>query len=96
MNHPDDRTSRAFRPEEYAPEPGPGREESKEEREGVPDTDASARTPLGVGESLNERAEDIARGAEEIGGRKGATDRAYAQDTTRDSGSDPETGSQGR
>lgn len=94
MTDPDERTRRAFRPDEYAPEPGPGREESPEERDGVPDTDTTARTPLGVGESLSERAEDLARGAEELEGRKGAADRPYAQDTTRDSGSDPATGGQ--
>jgi hypothetical protein len=48
-----------------APPPGPGREPSPEEDEGVRDTDTAPQGPLGVGESLNARAEDIAREAEE-------------------------------
>ena len=39
--------------------PGPGREPSDEERDGVPPTDTTAATPLGVGESINRRGEDI-------------------------------------
>lgn len=92
MSGTDEGTHKAFRAKENAPGPGPGREDSPEERDGVPDTDATARTPLGVGESINERAEDVARGTEELDGRKGASDRPHARDTTRDSGSDPATG----
>jgi hypothetical protein len=32
---------------------------SKEEREGVPPDDMDATTPLGVGESVNKRGEDV-------------------------------------
>lgn len=38
--------------------PGPGREVSPEERTGVPPTDTSAQTPLGVGESITPRGEE--------------------------------------
>ena len=38
-------------------EPGPGRVVSKEEREGVPDTDTTGASPLGVGESISESGE---------------------------------------
>ncbi len=65
-----------------APGPGPRRETSPEEADGVPDTDTTARTPLGVGESINDRAEDIAREAEkkrgaDREGTKGASGRPY-------------------
>ena len=39
-------------------EPGPGREVSAEERSGVPPTDTSGATPLGVGESVTPRGEE--------------------------------------
>jgi hypothetical protein len=39
-------------------EPGPGRELSDEERTGVPPTDTSAASPLGVGESITPRGEE--------------------------------------
>ena len=58
-------------PTSTPPHPAPAARTSPEERDGVPDTDATARTPLGVGESLNERAEDLARGAEETRWAKG-------------------------
>lgn len=64
--------NKAFHPAEHAPAPGPGREPSPEERDGVPDTDMTGRSPLGVGESINARAEDIARAAE----KRAGTDRA--------------------
>ena len=48
------------------------------------DTDPAPEPPLGVGESINERAEDVARRAEERAGRKGAADRPYAADTGKD------------
>jgi hypothetical protein len=77
----DESVHKAFRAQEYAPEPGPGREPSPEEEAGMPDTDPAPQPPLGVGESRNESAEDIARGAEERAGRKGAADRPYAAGT---------------
>ena len=43
--------------------PASGREVSDEEREGVPATDTEASSPLGVGESINRRGEDVARQA---------------------------------
>ena len=81
---------KAFRAEENAPEPGPGRESSPEEREGVPDTDTTARTPLGVGESINESAEDLARKHASEEGTKGASGRPYAKETAQErEGVDP-------
>jgi hypothetical protein len=59
---------RAFGP----PPPGPqwpGREPSKVERRGVPATDTSARTPLGVGTSTSRRGERIAATEGEAGRR---------------------------
>jgi hypothetical protein len=59
--------------------PGPGREISDEEREGVGPTDTEATSPLGVGESINRRGEDVARDEDEEGredaGTRGASDR---------------------
>ncbi len=59
--------------------PGPGREISEEEREGVPATDTEARSPLGVGVSMTRRGEDVDRQEDEPGredtGTKGASDR---------------------
>jgi hypothetical protein len=59
--------------------PGPGREISDEEREGVGPTDTEATTPLGVGGSINRRGEDVARQEGEEGredtGTQGASDR---------------------
>ncbi|GLZ44156.1 hypothetical protein Acsp06_03410 [Actinomycetospora sp. NBRC 106375] len=60
-----------------APEPGPGREPSSEERDGMTDTETAPQPPLGVGESINARAEDIARENEEKAGEKGASGRPY-------------------
>ena len=65
-----------------APPPGPGREPSPEEDEGVRDTDTAPRGPLGVGESINARGEDVAREAEEARGsdregEKGAAGRPH-------------------
>jgi hypothetical protein len=77
----DESVHKAFRAPEYAPEPGPGRETSPEEAAGMTDTDPAPQPPLGVGESINESAEDIARHAEERAGRKGAADRPYGGDT---------------
>jgi hypothetical protein len=65
-----------------APPPGEGRESSPEERAGMKDTDMTPKGPLGVGESLNASAEDIAREAEEKRGsdregHKGASGRPH-------------------
>lgn len=62
-----DGTDKAFDAENAAPTPGPGREISDEEREGVSATDTSAATPLGVGESINRGAEDVAKQESEPG-----------------------------
>jgi hypothetical protein len=56
--------------------PGPGAVESKEERRGVPATDTSAATPLGVGESSGSRGEDLAED-ERQEGTKGRSGRPY-------------------
>jgi hypothetical protein len=60
-------------------EPGPGREISDEEREGVPATDTEAESPLGVGVSTTRRGEDVAKQEDEPGredtGTQGPTDR---------------------
>jgi hypothetical protein len=75
--------------------PGPGREISDEEREGVGPTDTEATTPLGVGESINRRGEDVARQEDEEGredtGTRGASDRPVGVSDERASTSvDPE------
>jgi hypothetical protein len=63
--------------------PGPGREISDEEREGVGPTDTEATTPLGVGESINRRGEDV--------GTQGPSDRPVGVSDERASTSvDPE------
>jgi hypothetical protein len=60
-------------------EPGPGREVSDEEREGVPATDTEAESPLGVGVSMTRRGEDVDKQEDEPGredtGTRGPTDR---------------------
>jgi hypothetical protein len=61
-------------------EQGPGRTVSDEEREGVPPTDTTAETPLGVGESTTKRGEEYgAEGEEgrETQGTQGESDRPY-------------------
>ncbi|WP_328307622.1 hypothetical protein [Actinomycetospora sp. NBC_00405] len=72
-----------------APAPGPGREPSPEEAEGMKDTDTAPKGPLGVGESINASAEDIARAAEEKRGSdregtKGAAGRPYGSGDPQD------------
>ena len=72
-----------------APPPGPGREPSPEEAGGMKDTEMAPKGPLGVGESINARAEDIARDAEEKRGSdregtKGAAERPYGSGSARD------------
>jgi hypothetical protein len=60
-------------------EPGPGREISDEERDGVPPTDMEAESPLGVGVSMTRRGEDVHKQEDEPGredtGTKGPSDR---------------------
>jgi hypothetical protein len=69
--------------------PGPGREISDEEREGVGPTDTEATSPLGVGESINRRGEDVVKQEGEPGrehaGEKGAADRPAGVSDTRSS-----------
>jgi hypothetical protein len=59
--------------------PGPGREISEEEREGVGPTDMEATSALGVGESISRRGEDVDKQEDEEGrddaGTKGVSDR---------------------
>jgi hypothetical protein len=67
--------SKAFDATNAGP-PGPGAVESAEERDGVPATDTSAASPLGVGVSDGSRGEDLAE--DERGeGEKGASGRPY-------------------
>ncbi|HEU4896046.1 MAG TPA: hypothetical protein VFX88_00570 [Actinomycetota bacterium] len=60
-------------------EPGPGRQVSEEEREGVPSTDTEAESPLGVGVSMTRRGEDVDKQEDEPGrddtGTRGPSDR---------------------
>jgi hypothetical protein len=83
----DEQMDKVFDRVEEVP-PGPGREVSDEEREGVPATDTEARSPLGVGESINRRGEDVARHEDEPGrehtGTKGASDRPVGVSDERD------------
>jgi hypothetical protein len=68
--------------------PGPGREISEEEREGVGPTDTEATSALGVGESLSRRGEDVDKQEDEEGrddaGTKGASDRPVGTSDERD------------
>jgi hypothetical protein len=76
---------------------GEGRTVSDEERDGVPATDTTAATPLGVGESMNRRAEDVAKQAREKGehehenhGEQGESGRpAGTQEPTGIAGDEP-------
>lgn len=82
---------KAFHPDEADAEPaGPGPVESAEERAGVPATDTSAASPLGVGVSSGSRGEDLAD--DERGeGTKGASGRPYGGSTQEEStGVDPQ------
>ena len=82
-------------------EPGPGREISDEEREGVPATDTEAESPLGVGVSMTRRGEDVAKQEDEPGredtGTRGPTDRPAGVSDNRASTSvdDQDNGSGG-
>lgn len=70
--NPDNRaaTEKAFDAENAAPPPGPGREVSDEEREGVEGTDMTGASPLGVGESINRHGEDVVKQEGEEAGRE--------------------------
>jgi hypothetical protein len=75
--------------------PGPGREVSDEEREGVEPTDTEAESPLGVGVSMTRRGESVDRQEDEPGrehtGTRGATDRpAGVSDERAASSVDPD------
>ncbi|HEX5878479.1 MAG TPA: hypothetical protein VF468_09185 [Actinomycetota bacterium] len=74
----EEHTEKVFHGADDVP-PGPGREISDEEREGVPPTDTEATSPLGVGVSMTRRGEDVGRQESEPGredtGTKGASDR---------------------
>jgi hypothetical protein len=78
MDEQNERVEKAFHGVDDV-QPGPGREISDEEREGVPPTDMDATSALGVGESINRHGEDVAKQEDEEGredtGTKGATDR---------------------
>jgi hypothetical protein len=81
--------------------PGPGREISDEEREGVPATDTEAESPLGVGVSMTRRGEDVAEQEDEPGredtGIKGPSGRPAGVSDERASTSvdEPDTESGG-
>lgn len=79
---------KAFRADEYAPPPGPGREISDEERSGVDATDTSGATPLGVGESITQSGEDLADSDAdnwaETGTDSGPGDRPYGKPSQPD------------
>ncbi|PVZ11844.1 hypothetical protein [Actinomycetospora cinnamomea] len=68
---------KAFRAKENAPGPGPGREPSREEEAGMRDTETEPQPPLGVGESLSTRGEEVAAGTEDEAGQQGASGRPY-------------------
>jgi hypothetical protein len=77
---------KAFRADEHGGEPGSTPPVSKEEREGVPPTDTTAATPLGVGESTGGRGEEMGgkeAGREDIEPR-GDTQRPAGVSTGRD------------
>lgn len=83
--------SKAFHPDRAdSATSGPGPVVSAEERAGVPATDTSAATPLGVGVSSGSRGEDLAD--DERGeGTKGASGRPYGGSTQEETtGVDPQ------
>ncbi|MFJ8623799.1 hypothetical protein ACIRD3_13265 [Kitasatospora sp. NPDC093550] len=55
---PNDSAHRSFHPDEYAPEPGPGREPSKEERQGVPGQTVESKGPRGEEQGPSEHRRD--------------------------------------
>jgi hypothetical protein len=70
--------------------PGPGPVESAEERAGVPATDTSAASPLGVGVSSGSHGEDLAED-ERNEGTKGAAGRPYGGSSQEETtGVDPQ------
>jgi len=70
--------------------PGPGPVESAEERAGVPATDTSADSPLGVGVSSGSRGEELAEDEREEG-TKGASGRPYGGSSQEEAtGVDPQ------
>jgi hypothetical protein len=72
---------------------GPGRTISEEERTGVPPTDTTARTPLGVGESTTKRAEEYGEEGEpgrHTLGTKGESQRPYGTSDASATGVDPQ------
>jgi hypothetical protein len=90
----EEHTEKAFHGADEVP-PGPGRVISDEERESVPPTDSEATSPLGVGESINRRGEDVARQEGEAGrehaGTRGPTGRPHGVSDERASTSvDPD------
>jgi hypothetical protein len=90
----DDHMDKVFHRVDEVP-PGPGRESSDEEREGVSSTDMDATSALGVGESISRRGEDVAKQEDEPGrediGPRGASGRPAGTSDERDSSSvDPD------
>ncbi|HVL82749.1 MAG TPA: hypothetical protein VM367_00420 [Pseudonocardia sp.] len=82
----DERVAKAFDASNAAP-PGPGGVESETEREGVPPTDTTGRTPLGVGTTRGGRGEDTAGGGG-TEGHKGPSGRPYGQADSEGTGID--------
>jgi hypothetical protein len=86
----DDQMDKVFHRVDEVP-PGPGREISDEEHEGVSSTDLDATSALGVGESMSRRGEDVATQQDEPGrddtGTRGASDRPAGVSDERDSSS---------
>ena len=84
----EEHTEKAFHGADDVP-PGPGREISDEEREGVPATDTEAESPLGVGVSMTRRGENVQKQEDEPGrehaGTKGESDRPAGVSDTRSS-----------
>ncbi|MDP9209619.1 MAG: hypothetical protein M3O65_14255 [Actinomycetota bacterium] len=79
--------------------PGPGREVSDEEREGVGPTDMEATSALGVGESISRRGEDVVKQEDEEGrhdaGTQGPSERPVGTSDERDTTSVDPDGSAG-
>src|SRR5919107_3859232 len=96
----EEHTEKVFHGADDVP-PGPGREISDEEREGVPPTDTEAESPLGVGVSMTRRGEDVHKQEDEPGrddtGTKGPSDRPVGTSDSRASTAvdDQQTGSGG-
>ncbi len=80
---------KAFRADEHGGEPGEAPPVTKEERDAPSPTDTTGATPMGVGESKTEGAEEIAMGTKEAGrqdtGTQGkTTERPTGSSTGRD------------